>query len=228
MSFAAAIAAAAALPAAAQIRSYVDESGRRVFVNEELPAPRRAASAEAPAGARVVQAALRPMTVRSSGGASFTKDDLAALAHETAERHALDPALIRAMIGAESSWNPRAVSHKGAQGLMQLIPATAQRLGVTDPFDPVQNLDGGVRYLRWLLERYAGDLEKSLAAYNAGEGAVDRAGGVPNYSETRAYVEKVTNAYFRPESGRGTHWWNAPRPVYRLLDERGRMVFTNQ
>ncbi len=150
------------------------------------------------------------------------------MVHETAERHRVDPALIRAVIQAESNWNPGAVSRKGALGLMQLIPGTAQRFGVVDPLNPQQNLDGGVRYLRMLLERYDGDLDKSLAAYNAGERAVDRARGVPNYFETRHYVQKITDSYFRPDSGRQRNWWNASRPIYRATDERGRVIYTNE
>lgn len=228
MSFLVGVCVLAAVPAVAQIRSYVDEHGRRVFVNAEPPAPTRTSAPAKPAvrgGATLVRTSSAPSTGRTS---TVTKDDLAALAHETAERHAIDPALVRAVIEAESNWNITAVSAKGAQGLMQLVPATAQRLGVADVFDPVQNLDGGVRHLRWLLERYGGDLEKSLAAYNAGEGAVDRARGVPNYSETRAYVQKVVDTYFRPDSGRQQHWWNVPQGIYRLVNEQGRMVFTNQ
>jgi soluble lytic murein transglycosylase-like protein len=150
------------------------------------------------------------------------------MVHETAERHRVDPALVRAVIEAESNWNPSAVSRKGAQGLMQLAPGTAERFGVGDAFNPKQNLDGGVRYLRMLLERYNGDLNRSLAAYNAGEGAVDRARGVPNYRETRYYVQKVTDSYFRPGSGRLPNWGSATRPIYRTSDERGRVIFANE
>ena len=140
----------------------------------------------------------------------------------------MDPALVHALIEAESSWDPQAVSPKGALGLMQLIPATAQRFGVADPFDARQNLDGGVRYLRQLLERYNGDLQKALAAYNAGEGAVDRVGGVPNYAETVRYVRKVMDAYFAPSSGRQAVLVGRKRPLYRIVDARGRIVITNE
>ena len=150
------------------------------------------------------------------------------MVRETAERHRVDPALIHAVVEIESGWNPSAVSRKGARGLMQLVPGTAQRFGVGDAFDPQDNLEGGVRYLRTLLERYNGDLERSLAAYNAGEHAVDRAQGVPNNPETRHYVRKVTDSYFRPGSGRLRGGWNAPRPIYRATDGRGRWIFTNE
>jgi hypothetical protein len=117
--------------------------------------------------------------------------DLAAMAVAAARRHSLDPDLVQAVVAVESGFRPDAVSPKGAQGLMQLMPATARSLGVMDSFDPASNLDGGTRYLRALIQRYDGDLKRALAAYNAGEGAVARHGGVPPYPETMAYVRKV-------------------------------------
>jgi len=105
--------------------------------------------------------------------------DIRALAIAAAQRHGLDPNLVLAVVGVESAFQPDAVSNKGAQGLMQLMPGTARELGVTDALDPAQNLDGGTRYLRMLMARYGGDLGKALAAYNAGPGAVKRHGGVP-------------------------------------------------
>ena len=107
---------------------------------------------------------------------------------EVSARYRVDPALVRAVVETESNWNPSAISSRGAQGLMQLVPTTAQQMGVNNVLDPKQNLDGGVHYLQLLLQRYNGDLDKALAAYNAGPGAVDRARGVPRYTETRAYV----------------------------------------
>ncbi|HSM49862.1 MAG TPA: lytic transglycosylase domain-containing protein, partial [Thermoanaerobaculia bacterium] len=107
-----------------------------------------------------------------------------------AERHDLNPRLVAAVVGAESAFQARAVSHKGARGLMQLMPATALRFGVApeELFEPARNLEAGARYLRWLIDRYDGALHLALAAYNAGEGAVDRYRGVPPYRETRRYV----------------------------------------
>ena len=111
------------------------------------------------------------------------------------ERHAfargLDPRLVRAVVQAESGYNPFAVSSKGAQGLMQLMPATARELAVESPFDPAENLRGGTEYLRRMIERFDGRIEWAVAAYNAGPGAVERFGGIPPYAETRAYVERV-------------------------------------
>ena len=108
-------------------------------------------------------------------------------------------------IHAESAYRPNALSHAGAQGLMQLIPATASRFGVADPFDPSQNIRGGVRYLAWLMKRYSSNLTLVAAAYNAGEGAVDRNGGVPPYSETQRYVQRVGQLADRYRSALATH-----------------------
>jgi soluble lytic murein transglycosylase-like protein len=111
--------------------------------------------------------------------------------HTASQLYGVDEAVVRAIIHAESAYRSNAVSHAGAQGLMQLIPATASRFGVSDPFDPAQNIRGGVQYLAWLMKRYSSNLTLVAAAYNAGEGAVDRNGGVPPYSETRRYVQRV-------------------------------------
>jgi hypothetical protein len=110
---------------------------------------------------------------------------------EAASQFGVEEAVVRAVIHAESAYRPNAISRAGAQGLMQLIPATASRFGVSDPFDPAQNIRGGVRYLAWLMKRYESNLTLVAAAYNAGEGAVDRNGGVPPYSETQRYVQRV-------------------------------------
>ena len=110
---------------------------------------------------------------------------------EASRIHGVEEAVIRAIMHAESAYNPNALSRVGAQGLMQLMPATARRFGVTNAFDPRQNIQGGVQYLAWLLRRFKGDLTLAAAGYNAGEGAVDRHKGVPPYSETQRYVERV-------------------------------------
>lgn len=113
---------------------------------------------------------------------------IAALVRAEARRHGLDEGLVFAVMRLESNFQHRAVSLKGAMGLMQLMPATAKRFGVRDPWDPAQNIRGGCAYLRFLLDRFDGNLRLALAAYNAGEGAVDAFGGVPPYAETRRYV----------------------------------------
>ena len=108
-----------------------------------------------------------------------------------AQKHGLDPALLKALIRQESNFNPTAGSPAGAQGLTQLMPGTARSLGVTDPHDPKQAIDGGAKYLKQQLDAFGGDVEKALAAYNAGPGAVKRYGGIPPYAETQNYVKKV-------------------------------------
>ena len=108
-----------------------------------------------------------------------------------AARHRIDPALLRGLIRAESNFNPKATSPAGAKGLTQLMPGTARGLGVTNPYDPVQAINGGAKYLRQMLDKFGGDTRKALAGYNAGPGAVKRYGGIPPYAETRAYVTKI-------------------------------------
>lgn len=116
---------------------------------------------------------------------------------QAANTYQVDAALIQAIIMAESSYNPKAVSHRGAQGLMQLMPTTAKWLGVKDTFDPALNIDGGVRYFKRLLDRFNGDIKLALAAYNAGSRYVRKYGGVPPFRATRIYIKKVLNYHRR-------------------------------
>ncbi|MCK7592570.1 lytic transglycosylase domain-containing protein [Pseudomarimonas salicorniae] len=129
---------------------------------------------------------------------AFSEEVLAAAA-----RHGVDPAFVRAVIHAESAFNPMALSNKGAQGLMQLMPATADRFGVLDAFTPAQNIEGGTRYLAWLLKRFNGDTRLAAAGYNSGEGNVDRYGGVPPFEETQRFVERVGILHARYGAGGG-------------------------
>ena len=115
--------------------------------------------------------------------------------HSISQRYGIDFHLVKAVIKAESKFNPLAVSSKGAMGLMQMMPATADDMGVADPFNPEENIEGGVRYLKWLLQIFDNDLKLALAAYNAGPTTVKRHGGVPPYAETRAYLQKVMKFY---------------------------------
>ncbi|MCD9045871.1 lytic transglycosylase domain-containing protein [Luteimonas sp. MHLX1A] len=125
------------------------------------------------------------------GTVRLNTDAYASEVRAAAQEFGVEEAIVRAVMHAESAFNPNALSRAGAQGLMQLMPATAQRFGVSNAFDPAQNIRGGVKYLAWLLKRFNGDLTLAAAGYNAGEGAVDRHGGVPPYSETQRYVQRV-------------------------------------
>ena len=126
---------------------------------------------------------------------AFTQQDIDAAIDEAAARHHVDPSLVRSVVKVESNFNPNALSRKGAIGLMQLMPSTARSLNVSNPFDPQQNVDAGVRHLRSLLDSYKGNVRLSLAAYNAGSGAVARSSGVPHFKETQNYVRRITNLY---------------------------------
>jgi len=139
--------------------------------------------------------AQRPLAAASSSPQNPQK--LADVISSISSQQQLDPDLVNSVIHAESGFNPRAVSPKGARGLMQLMPQTASKLGVANPFDPTANVDGGTRYLRELLERYNFDMVKALAAYNAGPQRVEQYGGVPPYYETRTYVAKIVRDYNR-------------------------------
>jgi soluble lytic murein transglycosylase-like protein len=130
------------------------------------------------------------------------RGDLRGLARAAAERHGLDPELVLAVVAVESNFEARAVSPKGALGLMQLMPGTAAELGVVDAFDAAANLDAGTRRLLALLRHYRGDLRKALAAYNAGTAAVARHGGVPPYRETQEYVRRVLRRYAGPRASK--------------------------
>ena len=123
-----------------------------------------------------------------------------------ADQFGVDPVLVRAVIQVESDFNPRCVSHKNARGLMQLIPETARRYGVADVFDPAQNIRGGINSLADLLEMFSNDLPRALAAYNAGEGAVIRFGGIPPYQETSTYVTRAMTVYYGRPYGQAT-WY---------------------
>ncbi len=138
------------------------------------------------------------------------------------------PQLVNAIIQVESEYNPHAVSRKGALGLMQLLPSTAELLGVRNAFDPKQNIEGGVTHLKNLLEHFGGDVPLSLAAYNSGARAVERSGGIPSIPETKQYVKKVWNLY-QPGTPFAAAKWGSPAssPIYRYVDTNGVVHFTN-
>ena len=141
------------------------------------------------------------------------------IVQQSAVQHNVDPNLVRAMIKVESNFNPHAVSRKGAMGLMQLMPSTAKSLNVSNPYDPAQNVDAGVRHFKQLLDSYNGNVELSLAAYNAGTGAVQRSRGVPRYTETQNYVKRITSLY----ASNGKRQFTIGHPLEFKRDADGRL-----
>jgi hypothetical protein len=146
------------------------------------------------------------------------------LIDSAAIQYGVSPAIVEAVMAVESSFNPRAVSHKGAMGLMQLMPDTASRFGVKDAFDPAQNIRGGTKYLSFLLKLFGGDVDLACAAYNAGEKAVQRHGGIPPYRETRQYVQKIRKRMGQPATFSAAAPAPTPKPdfiFYTWTDARG-------
>jgi soluble lytic murein transglycosylase-like protein len=237
----------------ASITTATDNSGRKVYVNDEAPvAPKRAPAPAiqtsglvywSPTAHRWKQIpsanirAARSAAAEVSNteqvssyvrGQPFTQQEIDAAIDQAASRHNVDPSLVRAVIKVESNFNPNAVSRKGAMGLMQLMPQTARQLNVVNPFDPQQNVDAGVRHLKRLMESYGGDVRLSLAAYNAGAGAVSRSAGIPDFGETRNYVKRITQLYYG-QAAPGYRILGSPvqEPVRVRRDERGVLNFSN-
>ncbi len=206
---------------AQNLQTYVDSYGKVVLTNlveNPKPAPSRAVSQTTDVLAEEMPAPLR------------------ALVDAISANHGMDPALVRAVMKTESNFNRWAVSNKGALGLMQLIPSTGRRYGVRDFFDPEQNIDGGVRYLKFLLQKFNGDLDLSLAAYNSGENLVERFGRIPPIPETANYVRRVRTIYKKKSapiaassSPTVTASESNPEPtkIYKMVDERGVLHFSN-
>jgi soluble lytic murein transglycosylase-like protein len=199
----------AARSAAADVRNFVDS---------------QPSSKEAPVKGLADPAQNDPNFGKLTRGHAVTTAEVEQAINDAANRHGVDADLVKAIIKVESNFNPNAVSHKGAMGLMQLMPGTARNLNVTNPFDVNQNVDAGVRHFRQLLQDFHGDVNLSLAAYNAGEKAVTSHGGIPPYQETQNYVRQITRYYtgglnlqFAPT--------RAPIKVYR--DDQGVLTFNN-
>lgn len=179
-----------------------------------------------------VVAALMPVPVVANGSVApaaastaLSATELRSMVSEISREHGIDPKLVDSMVRVESAYNPGAVSRKGAMGLMQLMPATARRLRVPNPFDPEANVRAGVREFSRLVERYSGNLQLALAAYNAGEGAVARYRGIPPYTETRNYVSRIMTLYTgRPYDLPGVR---RAVPVRMTRDVNGTTVITN-
>ncbi|HKD92631.1 MAG TPA: lytic transglycosylase domain-containing protein [Terriglobales bacterium] len=230
---------------AAQGLVSVEEDGHKVFVNadgpaagtklaywsttehrwKQVPARNSVTMKQAQSAIADVQREMSPQKSGAAAPQSISQAHLDALIDEAAARHQVDPNLVRAVIKVESNFDPNAVSRKGAIGLMQLMPSTARQLNVSDPYDPQQNVDAGVRHLKSLLDNYGGDVPRSLAAYNAGEKAVARSGGIPPYAETRNYVKQITHLY---SSSSGTRSWKPiTKPVRIAHEGDGPATLTN-
>lgn len=169
---------------------------------------------------------------QASKSISTISSDYHSIVHEKAANYNLDPSLIKAVIKTESNWNSRAVSRKGAMGLMQLMPATADDMNVSNPFDPEENIEGGTKYLKYLLERFNGDLTLALAAYNAGPKTVEKFGYVPPISETKQYVNKVMSLYngktlYSSTASDSEQKGKKPERIYKIVLDDGSVLFTN-
>jgi hypothetical protein len=207
-----AIAVLLAVPASAETYRFVEADGTVHFTN-------------APTDPQYQRMGFTSGTQR--GWLQLPVPDLAPYAREireAAERYGVEEGLIKAVIRVESGFNSRAVSPKGARGLMQLMPGTASMLGVRDSFDPRQNIDGGVRHLRGLIDRFGSDLKLALAAYNAGEQAVMNHGGIPPYRETRDYVTRILGLFTPPRPAAPAP---EPRHTYRTVAPDGTITYTN-
>jgi soluble lytic murein transglycosylase-like protein len=196
-----------------KIQAFVSPNGRVVFTNlvDNAPGP------------------ITPvLPVTTDLLASEMPAPLKSLVDTIATTHGVDPALVRAVMKTESNFNRYAVSRKGAMGLMQLIPTTGRRYGVRDFFDPRQNVEGGVRYLKFLLEKFNGNLDLSLAAYNAGENLVERLGRIPPIPETTNYVRKIRAIYKKSPAALPPVMIADETPrIYRSTDESGVVHFSN-
>lgn len=196
--------------------SYLNEDGVQVYTN--IPPVNNFASLRIGG----IPPAMQSPSVPENRKTSFSE-----IIEKYAANYGIDPFLIHSIIETESGFNPRAVSPKGAQGLMQLMPETAKRLGVTNSFDPEQNIHGGIRHFRFLMDSFNNDLELSLAAYNAGENLVQRLGRVPEIKETKEYVQAVTTRYAQKTMERQEQEGEKHPPAYRFVDESGILHLTN-
>jgi soluble lytic murein transglycosylase-like protein len=234
------------------ITSDVDDTGHKVYVNDvTAPAPTQPFRSRqnklvfwsttehrwkvvphqnvqaATSAAQEVSEYLKksPAQQNSTARKGFNQQEIDAAIDAAAARHNVDANLVRALVKVESNFNPNAVSRKGAMGLMQLMPQTARSLNVTNPFNPEENIDAGVRHLKHLLESYGGNVQLSLAAYNAGQGAVARSAGIPRFGETQNYVRRITRLY----GGEGSSYFSSAsrEPVKVERDARGVLYISN-
>ncbi len=206
-----------------------------------VPTPTRSAMRAARNAASEVRGYVtaQPRTVESSTatanpnyahlarGYKVSAADIDMAIEKAAAKHGVDANLVRALVKVESNFNPNAVSHKGAMGLMQLMPRTANGLSVSNPFDPQQNVDAGVRHLKQLLNANGGDVRLTLAAYNAGQGAVRRSHGVPHIAETQTYVKRITDLYWNHEGTSFTSPRASGLPAHTFRSQDGVVHMTN-
>jgi len=242
---------------ASGITTTTDDYGRVVYVNESVPSTNRESQAPVQrsslaywsvtehrwkavptAHVRAARSAAAEVNhfldarenaaaMQSPVNRVFAQQDINSAIEQAAERHDVDPNLVRAVIKVESNFNPNAVSRKGAMGLMQLMPQTARQLNVANPFDPEQNVDAGVRHLKHLMESYGGDVKLTLAAYNAGQRAVARSSGVPRIRETRDYVKRITQLYYSGFDGQQLFGNPVHEPIHVQRDSRGVLYISN-
>lgn len=205
----------AACPASigGEIVSFTGPDGRRIFSNTGAISSAGPSPALEPSPQPRIRRKTRPPV------------GIGRLIDRIARKHGMDPELVRAVAKVESNYKARAVSPKGALGVMQLLPQTAKRFGVADAYDPAQNIEGGIRYLKFLRDQFPGKLSLVLAAYNAGENAVRKHGGIPPYPETRDYVRKIRQLYGRdlPDPSAG----GVKPDIVNYRDPAGRLVYSN-
>lgn len=179
-----------------------------------------------PAGSGI-SASVNPGYRTLARGRHVSPGEIDRAIDEAAQKHNVDPNLVRAVVKVESNFNAQAVSRAGAMGLMQLMPATARTLNVSNPFDPKQNVDAGVRHLKGLLDSYNGDVRLSLAAYNAGQGAVARNNGIPPYAETQNYVKRITELYGKGLAPGARLFTSTAAPIHIFRNQNGVLRITN-
>lgn len=214
--------------AAADIYQYTDDSGVIHFSNVSLDNPRSRRKVKITKEAKQDRTETReshsvsPRTTTASPVMTKAPKAYTDLINDACDRHGVDPALVHAIVKVESDFNPYALSRKGAMGLMQLMPQTALNMNVQNTFNPQQNIDGGVKYLRYLMDRYEGNLSLALAAYNSGETAVKKWGTVPPFPETQSYVQKILTLY------NGTGITTTPQyTIYIGYGDDGALLFTD-
>ncbi|MCX7725038.1 MAG: lytic transglycosylase domain-containing protein, partial [Thermodesulfovibrio sp.] len=153
-----------------------------------------------------------------------SRQELEKIVEEKSKFYGVDPKLIKEMIREESGWNPYAISPKGAMGIMQLMPQTAILMGVKNPFDPIENIDGGIRYMKYLLEKFNGNFKLALAAYNAGPNLVESLGRIPNILETQNYVKRISLRY----AGESGQYKIKKMPIKAIIISDGTVIYTNR